>query len=378
MKSRASVIRRPALKVDQDPRHPLYLFALTGEELLRVADIARVARDRGGKLVGYQRPSVARHIRNIADYLDSDEVLFPNSLILALSGTTTFVGSGHRVRANGFVTPGTITIRVSRNGGPKPAWIVDGQQRALALARSRRKDFPVAVNAFVADDVGLHREQFLRVNSTRPLPRGLITELLPEVSTVLPANLAIRRAPSRLCDLLCQDSASPFHGLIRRSSTPSGQRRAAVVADTAVIRMLQETLTSPTGCLFSYRNLATGDLDVDGARELLLTYWSAVRDTFPEAWGLPPTQSRLMHSAGIRAMGRLMDRVTGVAEDGARRTGKAVMRELSRIRPFCRWTAGAWEDLGGLRWNEIQNVPAHIRLLSNFLIRCYYVTANSR
>src|SRR5262245_49054845 len=180
MKSRTCVIRRPALKVDQDPRHPLYLFALTGEELLRIADIARMARDRGGKLVGYQRPSVTRHIRNIAEYLDSDQVLFPNSLILALSGTTNFVRSGRRVGGNGFVTPGTRIIRVSRNGDPKPAWIVDGQQRALALARSRRKDFPVAVNAFVADDVDLQREQFLRVNSTRPLPRGLITELLPE------------------------------------------------------------------------------------------------------------------------------------------------------------------------------------------------------
>jgi DGQHR domain-containing protein len=374
MKSRTSLIRRPALKVDQDPRHPLYLFALTGEELLRIADIARMARDRGGKLVGYQRPSVTRHIRNIAEYLDSDEVLFPNSLILALSGTTSFVRSGRRVRENGFVTPGTLTIRVSGNGDPKPAWIVDGQQRALALARSRRKDFPVAVNAFVADDVDLQREQFLRVNSTRPLPRGLITELLPEVSTVLPPSLRIRRAPSRLCDLLSQDPVSPFHGLIRRASTPPGQRRAAVVADTPVVRMLQESLTSPMGCLFPYRNVATGEFEAEAARKVVCTYWTAVRETFPEAWGLPPTQSRLMHSAGIRSMGRLMDRIMGAAPQGERRGSRAVVRELNRIRPFCRWTEGAWEELSGLRWNEIQNVPAHIRMLSKFLVDRYYAS----
>ena len=39
----------------------------------------------------------------------------------------------------------------------------------------------VPVNAFIADDVPSQRDQFLRVNNTRPLPRGLITELLPEV-----------------------------------------------------------------------------------------------------------------------------------------------------------------------------------------------------
>jgi len=374
MATRTRVIRRPALRLEQDRRHPLYLFALTGEELLQVADIARVGRDKAGKLVGYQRPAVTRHIKNITEYLDSDAVLFPNSLILALSEDVRFKAS----RQNGsdaFLTPGMITIPVPRNGGPRPGWIVDGQQRALALARSRRRDFPVAVNGFVADDVESQREQFLRVNSTRPLPRGLITELLPEVGTVLPPQLAIRRAPSQLCDLLCQDPESPFFGLIRRASTPTGQRRAAVVADTPVVRMLEESLTTPTGCLFPYRNVATGELEVEDTREVLFVYWSAVRETFPEAWGRPPTQSRLMHSAGIRAMGRLMDRVMGAVARDNRRTVKAVTEELDRIRPFCRWTAGVWESLGGLRWHDIQNVPAHIRMLSKFLVDRYYMSA---
>jgi len=369
------VIRRPALRVVQDRRQPLYLFALTGEELLRVADITRVARDEDGKLVGYQRPAVTRHIKNIAEYLDSDTVLFPNSLILALSETVRFTPTGRGGSDAAFLTPGTIAIPVPQNGGPRPAWIVDGQQRALALARTRRKDFPVAINAFVTNDIEHQREQFLRVNSTRPLPRGLITELLPEINTVLPMHLAIRRAPSRLCDLLNQDPESPLYGLIRRSSTPPGNRRVAVVADTPLVRMLEESLTSPTGCLFSYRNVATAELELEGARQVLFTYWSAVRDTFPDAWGRPPTQSRLMHSTGIRAMGRLMDRVMGAVADEDRRTAKAVTRELDRIRPFCRWTAGIWEELGGLRWNEIQNVPAHIRMLSKFLVDRYYASA---
>jgi DGQHR domain-containing protein len=374
MGTSAPVIQRPALRVEQDRRHPLYLFALTGEELLQIADIRRLGRDERGKLVGYQRAAVTRHIKNIAEYLDSETVLFPNSLILALCEKVRFTPTGRRNSAAAFLTPGTIAIPVPRNGGPRPAWIVDGQQRALAIARSRRTDFPVAINAFVTDDVEHQREQFLRVNSTRPLPRGLITELLPEVGTVLPPHLAIRRAPSRLCDLLNQDHESPFYGLIRRSSTPPGQRRAAVVSDTPVVRMLEESLTTPTGCLFPYRNVATGELDVEGARNVLFMYWSAVRDTFPEAWGRPPTQTRLMHSAGLRAMGRLMDRVMGAVAQDERRTAKAVTRELERIRPFCRWTAGTWEELGGLRWNEIQNVPAHIRMLSRFLVDRYYAS----
>ena len=37
-------IRRRVLRIDQDPEHPLYLFGLTGAELLEIADISRVSR----------------------------------------------------------------------------------------------------------------------------------------------------------------------------------------------------------------------------------------------------------------------------------------------------------------------------------------------
>jgi hypothetical protein len=218
----------------------------------------------------------------------------------------------------------------------------------------------------------VQREQFLRINSTKPLPRGLITELLPEVSTVLPPNLAARKAPSALCDLLNRDPESPFHGLIRRASDGRSKRgSAAVVSDSTLVQTLQDSLNSPAGCLFPYRNLATGETDFAGVRDVLLTYWNAVRETFPDAWGLPPTQSRLMHSAGLRAMGRLMDRVMASINSADSHAPAAVRRELGRIRPACRWTSGIWEELGGLRWNEVQNVPSHVRMLSNFLIRAH-------
>ena len=348
------------------------MLSLRGDELLRIADISRVSRDEAGKLIGYQRPEVRRHIRNITEYLDSGRVLFPNSLILALPSTARFVAVRGPKVDDGCAEAGTLEIPLPRNGERKPAWIVDGQQRAVALSKSKRQDLPVPINAFIADDVEVQREQFLRINSTKPLPRGLITELLPEVSTVLPPNLAARRAPSALCDLLNRDPESPFRGLIRRASVgPSKRGSVAVVSDTTLVQILQDSLTSPAGCLFPYRNLATGETDFAGVRGALLTYWNAVRHTFPEAWGLAPTQSRLMHSAGLRAMGRLMDRMMASINWAEPHAPAAVRHELARIRPACRWTAGNWEELGGLRWNELQNIPSHVRMLSNYLIRAH-------
>lgn len=256
-------------------------------------------------------------------------------------------------------------------GAKKPAWIVDGQQRAMALKKANRNNFPVPISAFIADDVELQRDQFLRVNSTKPLPRGLITELLPTVTGVLPPTLVGRKIPSALCEMLNEDPESPFHRLIRRTSMSEAAKKKAVIADTIVIQMLSDSISTPTGCLFPYRNMATGETDFKGVRSVLFTFWSKVRETFPEAWGLPPSQSRLMHGAGIRAMGRLMDRMMTMANADDIRVKAKVKKDLIRLKPICHWTAGTWEDLGGMEWNEIQNLPGHIRMLSNHLVTSY-------
>ena len=134
--------------------------------------------------------------------------------------------------------------------------------------------------------------------------------------------------------------------------------------------LLEESLTTPSGCLFPYHNISTAETDLEGIWSLLISYWSAVRNTFPEAWAKPPTQSRLMHGTGLRAMGRVMDRMLSGVNPRESNLRSRLENELLKVAPVCRWTAGRWEDLG-LDWREIQNVPRHLRLLSNLLVRAY-------
>ncbi len=216
----------------------------------------------------------------------------------------------------------------------------------------------------------MQREQFLRVNTVQPLPANLVTELLPEVPTPISPRLSARRLPSALVDMLNQDRESPFYGLIRRASTDPDQKTQAVVTDNSLVTAIEESLNSPSGILFPYRNLADGTTDTAGIRHLLITYWSGVRDVFPDAWGLPPTRSRLMHGIGIRAMGRLMDRVMTTVDPTSPKAPRQVREELERVAPTCRWTKGTWEDLR-VDWNGLQNTPRHISTLSNYLVRAY-------
>jgi DGQHR domain-containing protein len=365
------IIRRRALRIEQDKKHPLFLFSLTGEELLEIAEISRISRDAGGRLVGYQRPEVRRHINNIVEYLNTGPVLFPNSIILAFSKKVSFIEARGPKVDDGIAIAGTLEIPVSQDREEKPAWIVDGQQRAIALSRTKTRGLAIPVNAFVAEELDLQREQFLRINSAKPLRRGLITELLPTISASLPATMAVRRIPSALCDVLNEDQDSPFRGMIKRASSAGSDSKTRFVSDEAIVAMLTASIESPSGCLFPYRNIATGQTDFVAIRKLLLTYWGAVKSTFPNAWGLSPSRSRLMHGAGIRAMGQLMDRVMGTLDLADPRLTKHVERELDKVRGACQWTSGSWDLLNGKRWNDIQNTPNDIRLLSNALVRTY-------
>lgn len=371
------LIRR-ALKVLQSDETPLYLFTLAAEEVDLVADVSRIGRDEAGKLIGYQRPEKRKHVKQIQEYLDSEDPLFPNGLILALPPEVKFRSSRGPTTTDGLAVAGTLEIPLAPNGeGPRPAWIVDGQQRSLALSRTKNRRLPVPVAGFVASSLELQREQFLRVNTVQPLPTGLVTELLPEISRVPSARMATRQLPSALVDMLNQDAESPFRGIIRRASTPTEDKKATVVTDTSLVEAIRESVESPSGVLFPYRNIANGTTDTEGIRRLLLAYWGAVNDTFPEAWGASPTESRLMHGVGVRAMGRLMDRVMAHVRDDDPRARERAAAELALIAPKCRWTDGTWEDLG-VGWNDLQNTPRHISALSNYLVRTYLAERTGR
>ncbi|MDM0117516.1 DGQHR domain-containing protein DpdB [Variovorax sp. J22R133] len=358
-----------ALHTTQGQGLDVYAFFIKGADIVRVADISRVDRDDSDALKGFQRPEIRSHVRGIVDYLNQGDVLFPNAIILAMSPQVRFTGSrGTRPAGDeGLAQAGTLTIPINE-AGQRVAWIVDGQQRSLALAQVTNRNVAVPVVGFVSDSLDLQRQQFILVNKARPLPSRLINELLPETSGIqLPKDLSARKVPSEICNLLNRDSESPFFKLIKRPSDRSDA--AAIVTDTAVITMIRNSMNNPLGALAPYKASARDGADVESMYRLLINFWTAVKTVFPDAWGKDPRHSRLMHSAGIEAMGVLMDRIYARFSD-ADGTYEAVKKELERVAPACRWTKGTWDTLG-VAWNEIQSTPRDIKKLQDALVRAY-------
>ena len=367
-KNKSAIVVR-ALHTTQGDGLDVYAFFINGADIVKVADISRLERDESDTLKGFQRPEIRNHVKGIVDYLNQGNVLFPNSIILAMSPQVRFVASrGTKPTGDeGIAQAGTLTIPIYQEG-KKVAWIVDGQQRSLALAQVNKREIAVPVVGFVSDSLVVQREQFILVNKAKPLPTRLINELLPEIGEiVLPRDLNSRKVPSEICGLLNRDPKSPFHKLIKRPSDP--RISTAVITDTAVITMIRNSMNNPLGALSPYKSSGREGADLTSMYRLLLNFWIAVKAVFPEAWGKDPRHSRLMHSAGIEAMGVLMDKIYA-RMSGSDEGSKVIQRELEKVAPACHWTKGTWEHLG-VSWNEIQNTPRDIKKLQDALVRAY-------
>jgi len=359
---RDSTMRIPALEIAQRDRS-VFVFGVDGRRLEDFAAVSRVRRDESARLEGYQRPEVVAHIRAIRRYLESDGAILPNAIVLAFDSSVVF--EPHGAKASGGAVTGDLVIPVPSGDGDldKPAWLVDGQQRSAALRDADLEGFHVPAVGFIARDTADQRAQFILVNSTKPLPPGLIHELLPQTGGELPPKYARKRLPATVMTLLNHEDDSPFKGLIATPTEPWGY-----IKDNSVLKMIENSLYD--GALYQYRDPMDGSGDEEQMALHLKVFWNVVRATWPDAWSQPPRRSRLTHGVGIQSLGYVMDALTeGVL--AADIPGTGIEERLAGLVPHCAWTSGHWQFNGEepRRWNALQNTPQDVRLLSAALRR---------
>jgi len=203
-------------------------------------------------------------------------------------------------------------------------------------------------------------------NHTKSLPTGLIFELLPQTDIKLPDNLNRKLQSTIILEEINNDSDSPFYHKIKTPTIIEG-----MIKDNSILRMIEHS--SIDGSLSQYTRKS--NLDFDGVKSILYPFWRAIKEVFSEDWELPPKSSRLLHGAGIIALGFLMDTIY----DRCSRTNipeqQEYVTDLKLIKPFCRWNSGIWEfgPSQQRRWDEIQNVSKDIRLLTNYIQYIYRI-----
>jgi DGQHR domain-containing protein len=340
-----AVYKFPALCANQAPEHDVFVFAAEPKQVLEFAQIERVGRDDGGHLKGFQRHQISSHIRDIRGYMARKEALLPNALIVAFL-------DGISIRHH---KDGRIDVAIDTKNGP-PGFVVDGQQRLTALSGLDKPGFQVFVSALVCKDYDELRQQFVLVNSTRPLPKSLIYELLPSVEG-LPERYTARRFAARVVERLNFTGSTALRAEIRQHTNPGG-----VISDTAMQKLVMNSASQG-----AVRDLITYEDREDRAFSLIDEYFAAVAQVFGGEWrGMSPRHSRLRHGAGIVSMGFVMDLL--YASQGAT-TAKDFAVGLELLKPYTAWTSGMWKmPEYDIAWNDLQNTPTDIDLLTRYLV----------
>lgn len=334
-----------AIRANQSPDHMVLSFATSVQELLRFSYIERIGRDSEGQLSGFQRPQLANHIREIKDYLSKPDAVLPNPIVVAFT-------SGVEVSQ---VEENVYRVSIDVSNGPT-GLVVDGQQRLSALSQLEQKDFQVLVSALVCKDDMELRRQFVLINNTRPLPKSLIYELLPTVDG-LPHRFEGRKFAADLTARLNYDATSSLKGQISQHTNPDG-----TISDTAIQRVIMNSLSD--GMMREF--IVDGKQGEDRCFEIISEYYRAVQKVFLNEWrGHSPKSSRLVHGAGMVAMGYVME--TLALLDGAR-DWEQFAQGIGCLVGQTSWTAGEWQLGDEIRsWRSIQNINRDIVTLAQYL-----------
>ena len=360
-------LRLPALAITQSEGRTLYQFAIDGKQLDRIASVSRIRRDEQSLVQGYQRTESLKHIAAIRKYIESDGPMIPNGIVVAFDSRVKFVSARTKSKV-AYSQMGEIVVPLDAVDldGHLPGWIVDGQQRTAAIRDAAVDAFPVPVTAFITDSQAEQRQQFILVNSAKPLPKSLIYELLPGTDGLLPPALARRKISAQLLDELNRNPESPFHWRVQTPTNPEG-----AIKDNSVLRMLDNSIIE--GYLYKFRDPHDGSGDLEKMAKAVNAFWSAVEFVFPTAWNTVPRKSRLVHGAGIVSMGFLMDAMAYDVEDNGKLDINGFVKELSKIEDQCFWTEGEWELSEGVhrKWNDFQNTGQDLQILTNHLLDLY-------
>lgn len=349
----------PALRFRQGNRR-IFMFTIDGKLIPEFARVPHVGRDdETGKLDGFQRPEVKAHIKNIRDYVESGHSpIIPNAVVLAFDKGPKFTP------AVDGADVGTLEIPDSPEGC---ADIVDGQQRIAAIRDAAVDSFMVAVVAFISESDQMKREHFMRVNSSRPLDKRLLMELLPGVDCAITADLEKKRVPAVIIDRLNNSPDSVLVGLIKTATNPGGEIPGTVFADG-----IAKSLSS--GALYNLRGEEGTTADTEGMVTVMSNYWKAVAATFKAAWETDRKSSRITYGGPVGALMGLMDEMADELPT-SRLTQAHFKRELALIADDCHWTAdsGDWNfgPDGKRPWDGIDNGTKGIGFLRDFLVKSY-------
>lgn len=331
---------------------PFFAFASTASDVLEWAVIERT-KDKPGAA---QRLKNNAHIKTIQAFINaSEENIIPTAITLALKPGT-YKLEEFSVTDCEMPEGATLAQLTLKRFGKddKPALIIDGQHRILALDALDEQPTLLVCAMLGADDLERALHFVVINNKTKRVPADLVKAIVAELSPNQRNQLKTRLARVGITlgnyavalDVLNSEDFSPFAGLLDWDINREGKRRIKPNALEGSLRAIIADLQT------------SEEIDVDDAIQILAAMWRGVRDSWDNAefeWTAAhksdaTKHSKLVDKAGLVAVTEfLIERLNMMSEEGLDTT------DIVEVESYCKRVMSAIPTRFWLmEWNEKQ------------------------
>lgn len=295
--------------------------------------------------LGIQRPLNPKRVAEIAQYVNTLDATFPNTIIIAVDAHCATIDTAANVMtlapfAGDDETPAIRYQDMAR--------IIDGQHRVKGLEQYHGDEFDVCITVFVSIDVAEQANIFSTVNLAQTkVNRSLAFDLFA---------LATSRSPQKTCHdvavALDLGKNSPLRSRIKRLGVATdGRFNETITQATFVMALMRFISTDPAADRedlrrnrkiplanaavlqdLPFRNLFIEGNDLEIAK-IVRSFFTAVARRWPDAWNNFGRGSVLNKTNGFRALMRLLKPAyLHITSPGGDASAEDFQQILGRIR----------------------------------------------
>lgn len=272
-------LRVPARALEQKGTK-LYMFSMNSQTLRHIAYVFPKSRDNPQMI---QRKLEESRLRNIGDFIKKEDSLFPNNIVLNLSGDVTFVPSDDP-RLGTLVFPSQES---------KVGYILDGQHRLYGFGYSGGIEFDLPVVALLNAPHRVAYKIFADINSKQEKVTNVLLQLLYKEIGELEKGAAEIAVP--VVHDLNNDTDSVLQGKIKIFPEDKG---TWITAPT-----LSQFITPIVGIGAPLQSHTRNEQTT-----ILKNYFKAFKQSYPEAWSERKNYI-LTKAMGFNLMCGLFDRI---------------------------------------------------------------------
>lgn len=315
-------LRVKFLRVVQ-PLGDFFIASMKSKDLVDISyfDVRRVLIEERDieKYLGIQRPLNPARVKEIKQYVNTEDACFPTGVIVAIQDRCIEVDEDNSelIISNFVETDDPDEIVYYRN----IARVIDGQHRLAGLEGLESGDFDVNVSIFVGADIADQATIFSKVNLAQTkVSKSLAYDLY---------DLMKARSPQRLCHniavTLDKNSDSPFFKMIKRlgAATP-GRSNETLSQATFIEPLLKLVSSNPMLDRNAYlKGLNPKKVDSDMLSkhpfqhmfvderdfdliDIVWNFFDAVRERWPNSWEIRDRGVMLNRTNGYRALIRVL------------------------------------------------------------------------